>query len=170
MAGQVGVDTTIVPVEHVRVLTDTPFAEIVERLKAEAGRFELADVQRRVAAGESPQLVIDSIARMAGPSGFMLFLEIDHGAILRLHGQNVQAVRFLIGHPLIAVRMTKRAVASALYAPLSLLVASDGDGACLEYDRPSTLFAQFQDAEITNVARELDQKFDALMQSITRLR
>src|SRR5262245_29856776 len=79
---------------------------------------------------------------MAGASGFMRFLAADHGAILRLHGHSVDAIRFLIGHPLMAVCMTTHAIGSALNAPLSLLVASDGHGTRLEYDRPSSLFSQ----------------------------
>ena len=166
MVRQSNVDTIVIPVEHVRVVADAPFTEVIERLKAETGVFELADFQRRVTAGESPQSILDAIARMAGPSGFMRFLEADHGSILRLQGQEARAVRFLIGHPLIAARMTKCALGSALYAPLSLLVASEGSRAFLEYDRPSTLFARFRDAEVATVARELDDKLDALIQSI----
>lgn len=117
MVRHVTIEVTVVPIEHVRVVIDAPFASVVERLRAETGLFDLADVQRRLAAGESSLSAIDAIAAMAGPSGFMRFLEADHDSILRLHGQTVQAVRFLIGHPLIAVRMTQRAIGSALYAP-----------------------------------------------------
>ena len=170
MAHQATVETTTIPVEHVRVLTETSFLVVVERLKAETGFFELGEFQRRLAAGESPQSVTDAIAGLAGPSGFMRFLEADHGAILRLQGQDVRSVRFLIGHSLIAARMTKHAIGSALYAPLSLLIASDGNRTRLEYDRPSTLFAQFRDADIATVGRELDEKLDAVIQSIAGVR
>jgi hypothetical protein len=156
------------PIEHISVRTDTPFSLVVQRLEAETGLFDLADVGRRLSGGESPASVINAINAMAGTSGFMRFFAADHGAILRLHGQPADAVRFLIGHPLIAARMTKRAISSALYAPLSLLAVSDGDGTRLEYDRPSSIFAQFNDPEIDNVAHELDEKLDAMIQSITR--
>jgi len=163
-------ETTIVPIEHVCVWTAAPFSDVVHRLESETGLFDGADVSRRLAAGESRESVIAAMNAMAGASGFMRFLAADHGAILRLHGHSIEAIRFLIGHPLIAVRMTTRSTASALYAPLSLLVAWDGQGARLEYDRPSSLFAQFHDACISEVARELDGKFEALIQSITRLK
>lgn len=160
-------ESTVIPIEHVRVWTDTPFAEVVQRLEAETGLFDAADIGGRIAVGESPQSAIDAINAMAGTSGFMRFLALDHGAILRLHGQHAGAVRFLIGHPLIAARMTTHAIGSALYAPLSLLIVSDGSGTRLEYDRSSTLFAQFHDVETNRVALELDQKLDALIRSIT---
>src|SRR5262249_13180704 len=102
----------------------------------------------------------------AGESGFMRFATLDHGAILRLQGQDIDAVRFLIGHPLIAARMTRRAIGSALYAPLSLLVVADGQGSFLEYDRPSTVLAQFHDLESARIALDLDEKLAALIRSI----
>src|SRR5215470_1433513 len=142
----------VVPVEHISVRTDTPFSQVVERLEAETGLFHSADVGRRLTAGESPASVIDAIEAMAGSSGFMRFLAADHGAILRLQGRPADAIRFLIGHPLIAAQMTRRAIGSALYAPLSLLVVSDGEGTRLEYDRPSSVFAQFHEPEVGNVA------------------
>ena len=76
----IGPRTSIIPIEHVRILTDTPFATVVERLRAETGIFDLTDFQRRLTAGEPPKLVVDAIAGMAGSSGFMRFLEADHGS------------------------------------------------------------------------------------------
>jgi hypothetical protein len=47
---------------------------------------------------------------------------------------------------------------------LSLLVAADEHtGTVLEYDRPSTLLEQFEDPGVAQVARELDEKFAALI-------
>jgi hypothetical protein len=169
MGSNAKTETTIIPIEHVRVWTAAPFSDVVHRLETRTGLFDGTDVSRRLAAGESRESVIEAMNAMAGASGFMRFLAADHGAILRLHGHPVEAIRLLIGHPLIAVRMTSHATGSALYAPLSLLVASDGQGTRLEYDRPSTLFAQFHDVGISEVARELDGKFEALIQSITSL-
>lgn len=94
----------------------------------------------RIQAKAPPRAVIEAIAAMAGRSGFMRFAALDHGSILRLQGRSAEAVRFLIGHPLTASRMTLLRIGSALYVPLSLLVAADERGGTrLEYDRPSTL-------------------------------
>jgi hypothetical protein len=99
--------------------------------------------------------VIEAIGAMAGPSGFMRFAALDHGAILRLQGKPT------------ASWMTMLRIGSALYAPLSLLVAADKrGGTCLEYDRPSTLFSQFEDPGVAEVAQELDDKLAALIQSV----
>jgi uncharacterized protein (DUF302 family) len=157
----------IVPIEHVRVWTPRPFAEVVRRLEAETGVFDGARIQALIAAKVAPSSVVEAISAMAGRSGFMRFASLDHGSILRLQGKPTDAIRFLIGHPLTASRMTKLQIASGLYAPLSLLVASEEKGGtCLEYDRPSTLFSQFDDAGVTQVARELDNEFEALIGSL----
>ncbi len=158
----------LVQIEHVQVWTARPFAEVVRRLEAETGVFDSATIQARVAAKAPPGSVMEAIAAMAGRSGFMRFAALDHGSILRLQGKPTDAVRFLIGHPLTASRMTKHRVGSGLYAPLSLLVAADERGGTrLEYDRPSTLLSQFADPGVTEVARELDEGLEALIHSAT---
>jgi uncharacterized protein (DUF302 family) len=151
--------THLVQIEHVQVWTARPFAEVVRGLEA---------IQARIEAKAPPSSVIEAIAAMAGRSGFMRFAALDHGSILRLQGQPADAVRFLIGHPLTASRMTKLRIGSGLYVPLSLLVAADKrGGTCLEYDRPSTLLSQFEDPGVAKVARELDDKFAELIHSVT---
>jgi hypothetical protein len=149
----------ILAVEHIRVHTARPFAEVVRSIEAETGVFDAAAVQ----ANAPPSEMLGAIAAMAGRSGLMRFLTLDHGAILRAQGKPALAVRFFIGHPLTAARMTALGIGSGLYAPLSLLVAADERGTALEYDRPSTLFGQFEDPGIDEVARELDAKMAALV-------
>ena len=101
---------------------------------------------------------------MARPSGFTLFRTNDHGAVLRLAGQKKIAVQYLLGNPLSAIQMTQHDVRAGLYAPLRLLIYEDEQGkTCVEYDRPSSLFGQFGNAEIDAVAAMLDRKLEALV-------
>jgi uncharacterized protein (DUF302 family) len=158
----------LVQIEHVQVWTARPFAEVVRGVEAETGVFDGATIQARIEAKAPPSSVLEVIAAMAGRSGFMRFAALDHGAILRLQGKPTEAVRFLIGHPLTASRMTVLQIGSALYAPLSLLVAADRRGGTrLEYDRPSTLFSQFEDPGVAKVAQELDDELAALIRAVT---
>jgi len=157
----------LVPVEHLEVWTAKPFAEVVRRLEAETGFFDAAAIQARVQAKAPPGAVFEAIAAMAGRSGFMRFAALDHGAILRLQGRSAEAVRFLVGDPLTASRMTSLRIGSGLYAPLSLLVAADERGGTrLEYDRPSSLLNQFDEPGVAQVARELDEKSAALVDAV----
>jgi hypothetical protein len=158
---------TTVRVEHVQVRTEVPVAEVIRRIEAATGVFDAARVQALVAAKVPASEILDAVAGMAGESGFMRFAALDHGVVARLEGHPLEAVRFLIGHPLIAARMTKHDAGSALYAPLSLLVASEGSGARVEYDRPSSPLGQFDHHAIAEVAAELDAKLAALIDSAT---
>ena len=106
---------------------------------------------------------------MAGSSGLMLFNTSDHGALLSVFGEAKQAIQYVIGNPLIAMQMTQHNLAAGLYAPLRLLVYRNERGkTCVEYDQPSSLFAQFNDERITAVARALDLKLGDLIAAAIR--
>ena len=106
---------------------------------------------------------------MAGPSGFMLFGTIDHGTLLSVFAEQTRAVQYVVGNPLIAVRMTQHDVRAGLYAPLRVLVYEDKQGnTCLEYDQPSSLFGQFKDDQIGSVAKQLDRKMEDLATAAAR--
>jgi uncharacterized protein (DUF302 family) len=101
---------------------------------------------------------------MEGPSGFMLFRTSDHGALLRLAGQQRKALQYLVGNPLFALQMTQHDIRAALYAPLRVLIYENAHGkTCVEYDRPSSLFGQFGDTKVTEVAHMLDHKLEQLV-------
>ena len=94
----------------------------------------------------------------------MLFRTSDHGALLRLVGQKKKAVQYLVGNPLFAIQMTQHDVRAGLYAPLRVLLYENEDGkTCVEYDRPSSLFGQFGNANVTKVATMLDRKLEQLV-------
>ena len=132
------------------------------------GAFDPA-VYEQLRTGDDPEAVRARLERMAGPSGFMLFRTSDHGALLRLAGQTRKAVQYLLGNPLFAVRMTQHDIRAGLYAPLRVLVYEDEGGkTCVEYDRPSSLFGQFGNASVTEVAAMLDRKLEQLVAEAIR--
>ena len=101
---------------------------------------------------------------MVGPSGFMLFRTSDHGALLRLAGQKKKAIQYLVGNPLFAIQMTQHDIRASLYAPLRVLIYENEEGkTCVEYDKPSSLFGQFGNAKVTEVATMLDRKLEQLV-------
>jgi len=157
-----------VTIEHVHVETEKPFAEVTAALKARMGKFDPA-VYEELRGGADPEAVRARLEGMAGPSGFMLFRTSDHGALLRLAGQTRKAVQYLLGNPLFAVRMTQHDIRAGLYAPLRVLVYEDEGGkTCVEYDRPSSLFGQFGNAGVTEVATMLDRKLEQLVAEAIR--
>jgi uncharacterized protein (DUF302 family) len=156
------------PVVHDRLATDRPFAEVRAAFERGLGAFD-PEVYRALAEGVDPQAARDRIAAMAGPSGFMLFGTNDHGALLRVVGRPARAVQYVVGNPLFAVEMTRHALGAALYAPLRVLIYEAGPGrTCVEYDKPSSLFGQFADPRVDEVAASLDRKLADLAAEATR--
>jgi uncharacterized protein (DUF302 family) len=149
-------------VEHVRLTTDRPFAEVAAAFEGRLGRFDPV-VNKELAAGGDPAAAKAKLEAMAGPSGFMLFGTTDHGTLLRIVGRPRKAVQYTVGNPLFALEMTRHAIGASLYAPLRVLLYESDDGkTCVEYDRPSSLFGQFGDDRVTHIATVLDQKLEDL--------
>jgi uncharacterized protein (DUF302 family) len=90
----------------------------------------------------------------------------DHGALLGIHGLARKAIQYDIGNPLTASEMTKHQLSAALYAPIRVLLHEHPeDGAVVfEYDRPASIFGQFNDAGVSKVALELDLHLQAVLQ------
>jgi uncharacterized protein (DUF302 family) len=154
-------------VEHVRLATDKPFEEVAEAFLRQLGRFD-PDAYKALAAEGDVEGVRARIEAMAGPSGFMLFGTNDHGALLRLAGRKRKATQYVVGNPLFALQMTQHDVRASLYAPLRVLIYESEEGrTCLEYDRPSSLFGQFGNAQVAGVAAMLDRKLEALVAAAT---
>jgi uncharacterized protein (DUF302 family) len=150
-------------VEHVRLATGKPFEEVVKGFERQLGRFD-PDVYKSFSTGGNAGEIRARIEAMAGPSGFMLFGTTDHGALLRLAGQERKAVQYVIGNPVFALQMTQHDIRAGLYAPLRVLLYEDGEGqTCVEYDKPSALFGQFGDDRISPTAAMLDKKLEALV-------
>jgi hypothetical protein len=111
---------------------------------------------------EIPLLLSDGITdrlkqRLEAAPELSVFLKRDHGMLFGLYGEVRDAVQYEIGNPLTASRMTRYQLAAGLYAPLRVIVYEKADGgSCIEYDLPSSLFVQFGDDRITEVARGLD--------------
>ena len=150
-----------ITVEHVRVLADKPLDKVIKAFEEQLGKFDPEVFQSPTADAEKVRARLEA---MAGPSGFMLFNTSDHGALLRLTGQKKRAIQYLVGNPLFALQMTQHDVRAGLYAPLRVLIYENEDGkTCVEYDRPTSLFGQFGNTKVTEVASMLDRKLEQLV-------
>ena len=157
-----------VTIEHVYAETEKPFAEVAAALEARMGKFDPA-VYEQLRGGADPEAVRVRLEAMAGSSGFMVFRTSDHGALLRLAGQDKKAMQYLVGNPLFAIQMTQHDIQAGLYAPLRVLLYVDEAGkTCVEYDKPSSLFGQFGNAKVTEVATMLDRKLEQLVAEAIR--
>ena len=155
-------------VDHVRLETNKPFEDVAKAFERQLGRFD-PDVAKPLIADGDIEEARARIEAMAGPSGLMLFGTQDHGALLRLVGQKRKAIQYVVGNPLFALQMTRHDIRAGLYAPLRVLLYEDERGrTCLEYDKPSSLIGQFNDARIASVAAMLDRKLEDLVTTAIR--
>jgi uncharacterized protein (DUF302 family) len=165
LASQEGtpMNVTRITVEHIRVVAEKPFDQVTQAFEKQLGQFN-EEAYKSLAAGEDVEKVRARLEAMVGPSGFMLFRTSDHGSLLRLVGQNKRAIQYLVGNPLFAVEMTQHDLRASLYAPLRvLLYENEHEKTCVEYDKPSSLFGQFRNAKVTDVATMLDRKLEQLV-------
>ena len=148
--------TRPVSVEHVRIETAKPFAEVRASLETLVPPLNTG-FRTSLERGAVPQ-VRDDLEALAELS---IFLTRDHGQLLRVWGQQRNAVQYEIGNPLTASSMTRYRLAAALYAPLRVVLFETQDGRTVfEYDLPSSLFGQFGDDRVTEVGRKLDRELE----------
>jgi uncharacterized protein (DUF302 family) len=151
-----------ISVQHVSIPIEKMFSETCSRFESRMGRIDYAAFNKMLTTGEPETAVRNYVKGIEGPLGLMIFNVIDHGLLLSLAGKTARAKQYVVGNPLIALQMTQKDVRAGLYAPLRIYVREDGPNkSVIEYDLPSTLFGQFQNAEVDRVAMMLDQKLEA---------
>ena len=109
----------------------------------------------------------ERIEPLVGPSGFMLFGVVDHGAWIPKAGIDRKALRVILGNPLIAITMLRHDVKAGLFAPVELLIADEGAGSSLTYVKPSSLMVFEPNPELLSAAQGLDAKLAALAAKVT---
>ena len=152
------ISVSTIRVLHRSVTIDGEFERFTGTLEGILGHFP-AGVQQDII--ERPQLAEQRIKAAEGAQGLMIFSVFDHGAALNMIGARRRAKQYLIGNPLTAIQMSQHDIRAALYAPLRVLVYEHKSGqTTVEYDQPSSLFGQFGQQEITQVALTLDRRLE----------
>jgi choline dehydrogenase-like flavoprotein len=102
------------------------------------------------------------------PDGFMIHFVAEQGDLLALEGRRQQGNVYYLGDVVAAAQMTKLNFSAALYAPLRLNVYENAHGGTtFEYDKPSTQFGQFHNADIDKVAQTLDDHLLGLIKKVS---
>jgi uncharacterized protein (DUF302 family) len=156
---------TKLEIERFAVTSSKPFEAVMAALKAGVGRLDLVEFAKASKSAGSFSELEKVVNRAPGKTGLMLFLELDHGAVLRKEsGLNTpKIVRLVVGNPLIMKEMAKRVPDAGSYAPVTILVDERSDGVHLTYDRMVSLLAPYGKADALQVAHELDLKVERLL-------
>jgi uncharacterized protein (DUF302 family) len=154
-----------VEIERFSMASSKPFESVVAALKAAVGRLDMVEFTKASKEARTFAELEKIIRRDIGKTGLMLFLEFDHGAVLRKEtGLDApKIVRLVIGNPLSMKEMAKHVPDAGSYAPTTVLVDERQDGVHLSYDRMASFLAPYANASALAVARDLDSKIEALI-------
>ena len=156
---------TKLEIERFAVTSSKPFEAVVAALKAGVGRLDLVAFAKVSKSPGTFAELEEVINRDMGKTGLMLFLELDHGGVLRKEsGLNTpKIVRLVVGNPLIMKEMAKRVPDAGSYAPVTILVDERVDGVHLSYDRMASFLAPYGNSDALKVAHDLDLKVEKLL-------
>jgi uncharacterized protein (DUF302 family) len=154
-----------IEIERFSVTSSKPFAVVVAAIKASVGQPDMVEFAKLTRGSGSFADLERAVQAGLGKLGLMLFMELDHGAILRKeNGRDTPKIaRLLIGNPLIMKEMAKHVPDAGSYAPVTILVDERPDGVRLSYDRMASFLAPYENAEALAVARDLDSKIENLI-------
>ena len=155
-------------VKRFSVTSSRPFEVVMAALKDALGRLDLIEFAKASKQAGTFAELKKVINRDLGKTGLMLFMELNHGAILSKETglTTPKIVRLVIGNPLVMKEMAKHVPDAGSYAPVTVLVDERGDGVHLSYDRMASLLAPYNNLDASAVARDLDSKIENLLQSV----
>jgi hypothetical protein len=155
----VSVTSRTIPVEHIRIASARPFAEVRRKLEDSVPKLDPSIAEALARGDQKRAQDYDE----NGPK-LSIFLAREHGALLQIGGGKRSAVQYEIGNPLTATKMTRHRLPAGLYAPLRVVLFEDEQGrGIFEYDKPSSFFGQFGDERVTEVGRYLDATLEAAL-------
>jgi len=153
-------------IERYSLVSSKAFDEVVAALNASVGHPDKAEFWKLTRRTRSVGALERTINKVLGPTGLMLFVTFDHGAIVRKGtGRDTpKMIRFVIGNPLIMKEMAKHVPDAGSYAPVTVLVDERADGVHLSYDRMASLLAPYENLDALKIAENLDAKVENLLQ------
>ena len=145
-----------ITITHCKIQLQNTYERFTEKLES---TVKFLDVSYAKDVISHPKQVEAYLKSLEGTTGLIIFNIEDHGALLNLKGTPRKAKQYVIGNPLVAIRMTVHDIRASLYAPLRMIVYEDeNQKAFVEYDLPSSLFGQFGNDAVLKVAKDLDEK------------
>ena len=154
-----------IEIERFRVISSKPFEVVVAAIEAAVGHPDMGEFSKATKGARTFAELESAVHKGLGRTGLMMFMELDHGAILRKETglDTPKIVRFVIGNPLIMKQMAKHVPDAGSYAPVTILVDERPDGVHLSYDKMASFLAPYGDMDALTVARDLDSKIENLL-------
>jgi uncharacterized protein (DUF302 family) len=154
-----------IEVERFSLITSKPFEQVITAVRAAIGHPDIAEFGRSTSGARSFAELKGAVEKGLSTAGLMLFMELDHGAILRKETgrESPKMIRFIMGNPLVMKEMVKHVPEAGSYAPVTVLVDQRADGVHLSYDRMTSFLATYGNAHALAVAKDLDSKIEKVL-------
>ena len=152
-------------IQRLSVISVRPFDSVAAVVNAAVGHPDLSELAKKVAAAKTYCELESAIQPGLGKYGLMEFTRFDLGLILQkaLGPGAPKILRLLVGNPLIMQAMARHVPDAGSYAPVTILIDERPDGVHLSYDSMASLLAPYENAEASQVARDLDAKVSQLL-------
>jgi uncharacterized protein (DUF302 family) len=156
---------TQVIVERVSMPSNKPFESVLAAIRGGIGHPDMNKLWEEIWSAESFQKAETIVTAVLGPTGLMQFAEFNDGEFIRKDrgAGTPQAMRLLIGNPLIMKRMTELVPDAAAYAPVTVLIDEREGKVQVSYDRMASLLSVYRNAGATKIAEGLDAKIETLI-------
>src|ERR1700719_3506071 len=156
---------TTVEVERFSLTSSRPFDKILAAIKGAVGHPDMVEFAKTTVAARTFLQFERTVREGLGKSGLMLFMELDHGLVIRkaTGGDKPRMARLVMGNPLIMQQMARHVPDAGSYAPVTVLVDERSDGVHISYDRMVSLLAPYRNSDALAVARDLDKKVETLL-------
>src|SRR5947208_17010814 len=138
-----------IEVERFTLNSSKPFDQVVAALNSAVGHPDMSEFWKSTHQAQSDAELQNTIEKGLGRTGLMLFVEFDHGAVVR-SGTNratPRMIRFVFGNRLIMRKMAGRVPEAGSYAPVRVLAEERAAGVHLSYDRMASLLAPYNNSE-----------------------
>jgi uncharacterized protein (DUF302 family) len=154
-----------VEIERLSVTSFKSFEAVVAALEAAVGHPDMVEFGKAIKGAQTFAELESAVNKGLGRTGLMMFMALDHGAILRSETglDTPKIIRFVIGNPLIMKEMARHVPDAGSYAPVTILVDERADGVHLSYDKMTSLLAPYGNLDALAVARDLDSKIETLL-------
>jgi uncharacterized protein (DUF302 family) len=157
--------TRKIEIQRFSLTTSKAFNEVITGVNSAIGHPDMTEFGRSTHEARSLAELKTAVEKGLSKVGLMLFIQLDHGAILRKETgrETPKMIRFIIGNPLIMKEMVRHVPDAGSYAPVTVLVDERADGVHLSYDRMASFLAPYGNRDALEVARDLDKKIEDLL-------
>ena len=158
-----------IEVERFSLTTSKPFDEVIAGVNAAIGHPDMAEFGRSTHEARSFAELKSAVEKGLSTVGLMLFMQLDHGAILRKETGRETRRWFPLHYGQSPHHEGKWPSTFLTPVPMRRLRRSCGwvkPMACiLSYDRMASFLAPYENRDALEVARDLDRKIEDLLRA-----